>query len=78
MIFAPSKQKLIVNLLCDKDSAETTLDDAVFEEGDEHTQNIPGGPSARMLSLENPEATVVLHLVRVKSQCVYIQMQTLN
>ena len=48
------------SVVCDKDSAETTLDDAVIEEGDEHTQNITGGPSASMLSLENPEAIVCI------------------
>ena len=48
------------SVVCDKNSAETTLDDAVIEEGDEHTQNITGGPSASILSLENPEATVCI------------------
>ena len=35
-----------------------TIDDAVFEEGDEHTRQITGGPQASMMSVENPEATV--------------------
>ena len=37
---------------------ETSLDDAVIEKGDEHTRSITGGPSASMLSVENPEAIV--------------------
>ena len=35
-----------------------TIDDVVFEEGDEHTRQITDGPQASMMSVENPEATV--------------------
>ena len=41
--------------VCDDDSA---LHAAVIEEGDEHTRNITGGPSASVMSVENPEAVV--------------------
>ena len=39
-------------------SAVCDIDDAVIEEGDEHSRNITGGPSASILSVENPEAIV--------------------
>ena len=35
---------------------ENTIDDAVFENGDEHTRQITGGPQASMMCVENPEA----------------------
>ena len=32
------------------------LDDAIIEEGDEHTRHITGGPRGSMLTIENAEA----------------------
>ena len=40
----------------DSESPEFTIDDKTFEEGDEHTRQITGGPTASMMSIENPEA----------------------
>ena len=43
---------------CDDDtvSPEFEIDDKTFDEGDEHTRQITGGPTASMMSIENPEA----------------------
>ena len=35
---------------------DSPIDDKTFEEGDEHTRQITGGPSTSMMSIENPEA----------------------
>ena len=37
---------------------DNTIDAAVFDEGDEHTMQITGGPQASMMTVENPEATI--------------------
>lgn len=37
-------------------TAENLLDDATFEQGDVHTIEITGGPTASMMSLEHPES----------------------
>ena len=37
---------------------ENPLDDATIEQGDEHTIQITGGPTASMMSLEHPEAII--------------------
>ena len=37
-------------------SSEYTIDDETFEQGDEHTRQITGGPSATMMTIEDPEA----------------------
>ena len=39
-------------------TTETPLDDATIEQGDEHTLQITGGPTASMMSLEHPEAII--------------------
>ena len=38
-----------------------SLEDATIEEGDEHTKQITGGPLARMMSIESPEALGDVH-----------------
>ena len=37
-----------------KATVDNTIDDAVFEEDDEHTRQITGGHQASMMSVENP------------------------
>ena len=37
-------------------SPEFEIDDKTFDEGDEHTRQITGGPTASIMSIENPEA----------------------
>ena len=39
-------------------TTETPLDEATIEQGDEHTIQITGGPTASMMSLEHPESIV--------------------
>ena len=42
-------------------TAENLLDDATFEQGDVHTIEITGGPTASMMSLEHPWAPWIYH-----------------
>ena len=37
-------------------SSEYTIDDETFDQGDEHTRQITGGPSATMMTIEDPDA----------------------
>ena len=43
---------------CQANTDENPLDDATIEKGDEHTIQITGGPTASMMVLEHPEATI--------------------
>ena len=43
------------NVASEQDSQ--VINDAVFDEGDEHSMRITGGPQASMMTVENPEAT---------------------
>ena len=39
-------------------TVENTLDDVVFEQGNQHAIQITGGPTASMMSLEHREAII--------------------
>ena len=37
---------------------DNTIDDTVFDEGDEHARKITSGPQVSIMSIDNPEATI--------------------
>ena len=55
-------------------TAENTLDDATIEQGDVHTIEITGGPTAGMMSLGHPEVIINARRMRTRVTVVCLSV----